>query len=558
MILSSNAEMIILGEPRSDKDADRRPWFSQEIVFPTEGPQDSFGDVPPKNVLSRPQNEPPPVTPIWPVITGPTSQSAERRPAPAANPIAAPLTNPAVPTRVQSWPVRSTVRLPPPLPSSIPPFPGAQSTPIVSQGSLFSDLNALDKEEEEEDEEAQKPWGQRVFEKSRSQLLFLVREVRNPTCVWDPKDEGAKQWAMAFVISLLVAFALDPMYLFVASAHKSYLCLYSDWSYVVILSAFKSIATLFYLANMLLQFHLSYKEPLKRTRFYPWSPTPPPSPHAGKWITDVREIRANYINGWFFLDCFAVLPLMEMEASLAPAVGTVSSLVLPLRLLIFLQYIPRAARLWPLLGSNNESGMLFESAWASFVLNLFMYIMASHVVGATWYWLAVQRYSKCLIDTCHLESESLGCKMSFLSCRRSVGTSPDWLHRQQWASVSSAPTNCHWAFNHTPDFFNYGIFNLAIPLIFSQQELSKYLYSLQWGFTAISTLGGSSVPSEYDVEILFMFCITSSGLFLFAVLIGNIQNFLQSLTSRTFEYQLRRRDMGLWMARRNLPLSLVT
>ena len=46
--------------------------------------------------------------------------------------------------------------------------------------------------------------------------------------------------------------------------------------------------------------------------------------------------------------------------------------------------------------------------------------------------------------------------------------------------------------------------------------------------------------------------------FLFAVLIGNIQNFLQSLTSRTFEYQMRRRDMGIWMGRRNVPLSLVT
>jgi len=48
----------------------------------------------------------------------------------------------------------------------------------------------------------------------------------------------------------------------------------------------------------------------------------------------------------------------------------------------------------------------------------------------------------------------------------------------------------------------------------------------------ISTLAGNQTPSDFVWEVLFTMAIVGLGLFLFALLIGNIQNFLQGLGRR--------------------------
>nr|GMC78228.1 probable cyclic nucleotide-gated ion channel 20, chloroplastic [Ipomoea batatas] len=50
--------------------------------------------------------------------------------------------------------------------------------------------------------------------------------------------------------------------------------------------------------------------------------------------------------------------------------------------------------------------------------------------------------------------------------------------------------------------------------------------------------------------------IIGLGLLLFAMLIGNMQNFLQSLGSRQLEMSMRRRDVEKWMSHRRLPEGL--
>ncbi|KAL6000982.1 hypothetical protein ACLOJK_006709 [Asimina triloba] len=72
----------------------------------------------------------------------------------------------------------------------------------------------------------------------------------------------------------------------------------------------------------------------------------------------------------------------------------------------------------------------------------------------------------------------------------------------------------------------------------------------------ISTLAGNLVPSDFVWEVLFTMGIVGLGLFLFALLIGNMQNFLQSLGRRRLEMQLRRRDVEQWMRHRRLPDNL--
>eukprot|EP00850_Spirogloea_muscicola_P025696 SM003963S15176 [mRNA] locus=s3963:209:888:- [translate_table: standard] len=79
------------------------------------------------------------------------------------------------------------------------------------------------------------------------------------------------------------------------------------------------------------------------------------------------------------------------------------------------------------------------------------------------------------------------------------------------------------------------------------------MYSLFWGFQQVSTLAGNQVPSQHSGEVAFVLAVICLGLLLFALLIGNMQNFLQSFGRRASEKQLRRDDIERWMARRVLP-----
>ena len=61
-----------------------------------------------------------------------------------------------------------------------------------------------------------------------------------------------------------------------------------------------------------------------------------------------------------------------------------------LRAALLVQYIPRLWRFIPLLIGQSPSGFIFETALANFVINLFTYILAAHIVGSWWYLLGLQ------------------------------------------------------------------------------------------------------------------------------------------------------------------------
>lgn len=51
-----------------------------------------------------------------------------------------------------------------------------------------------------------------------------------------------------------------------------------------------------------------------------------------------------------------------------------------LKVVIFVQYIPRLIRIYPLYKEvTRTSGIITETAWAGAAFNLFLYMLASHV-----------------------------------------------------------------------------------------------------------------------------------------------------------------------------------
>ncbi|KAL5160460.1 putative cyclic nucleotide-gated ion channel 20, chloroplastic [Glycine soja] len=107
---------------------------------------------------------------------------------------------------------------------------------------------------------------------------------------------------------------------------------------------------------------------------------------AGDLVDHPKKIALNYLKGYFFIDLFVVLPLPQIMISfvLRKYLGISGANFAKnlLRAAILLQYFPRLFRFLPLLIGQSPTGFIFESAWANFIINLFLSYLAMLLVLA--------------------------------------------------------------------------------------------------------------------------------------------------------------------------------
>ncbi|MCO5577731.1 hypothetical protein L7F22_031563 [Adiantum nelumboides] len=366
------------------------------------------------------------------------------------------------------------------------------------------------------------------------------------SAVVNPHTKTVQKWNQFFVIACLVAIFLDPLFFLLFSVKQEFYCISFSTTFATVVTVLRSITDFIYFLHMLLQFKLALIVPTSNTS------------GLNELIDDPKEVACRYLRGWFFLDFIAVLPLPQIMLWVVVPLyqgseGNANVVKNILRVTLLLQYVPRCVRILPLVAGHSQIGFIFETAWANFAINLFMYLLAGHVVGACWYLFGLQRVNSCLHHLC-LQERNIGCQTSFLDCgdgrNLDMKTSPD---KSLWMSQSSALSSC---LTIPTTAFAYGIYGNAVKVTMTSSLFSKYFYSLFWGFLQISTLAGNLVPSLFVWEVVFTMGIIGLGLLLFALLIGNVQNFLQSLGRRQMDMQLRRYDVEVWMKRRNLAPDL--
>jgi cyclic nucleotide gated channel len=218
--------------------------------------------------------------------------------------------------------------------------------------------------------------------------------------VMNPHSKTVKQWNKFFVISCLFAIFVDPLFFLLFSVVETNFCIIFNDKLATSVTILRSLTDFIYLLHMLLQIIT--------------------------WIL-VRRLNAGESNANFLKDL--------------------------LRATVLLQYIPRCIRFVPLaLGS-----FAFETARANFVINLFIYLLAAHVVGCSWYLFALQRIHQCLRGLCHNERE---CQLAFLDCGngKNIGSNLSPQHIE-WLNTTQASSNCF-----VQPQFNYGIYINAIPV----------------------------------------------------------------------------------------------
>lgn len=356
--------------------------------------------------------------------------------------------------------------------------------------------------------------------------------------IFDPQDKFLQFCNKLFLISCILAVSVDPLFFYLPVFSDSETCLGIDRKLATIATTLRTIVDAFYLIRMALQFRTAYIAPSSRVF------------GRGELVIDPTQIAKRYMQRYFIIDLLSVLPLPQIVVwrfLLRSKGSDVLATKQALLYIILLQYIPRFFRILPLTSElKRTAGVFAETAWAGAAYYLLLYMLASHIVGSFWYLLAVERNDACWQKNC---TAAVKCKKDFLYCgNRGMEDYRAW-------DSSILNSNCSADDNNQ---FDYGIYSNALSsgIVSSKKFVSKYCFCLWWGLQNLSTLGQGLETSTYPGEVIFSIALAIFGLILFALLIGNMQTYLQSLTIRLEEMRVKRRDSEQWMHHRLLPQDL--
>ncbi|KAG6509232.1 hypothetical protein ZIOFF_034623 [Zingiber officinale] len=349
--------------------------------------------------------------------------------------------------------------------------------------------------------------------------------------IFDPQDPFLLKMNGLLVASCILSVAVDALFFYLPVVDEESNCLGIDRELAATSTTLRTLVDVFYLVRIALQFRTSYIAPSSRVF------------GRGELVIDPAQIAMRYLSRYFIVDFVAVLPLPQFGVTF-----TVRRIMIS---------IPLTTEL------GRNGGIFAETAWAGAVYYLLWYMLASHVVGAFWYLLAVNREDDCWQLACNMTT---GCEVHYLYCgNENLDGYSNW----QNSSKDVLERHCSASDDNTE--FNYGIYTqcLTSGVVSSDYFFSKFCYCLWWGLQNLSTLGQGLVTSTYPGEIVFSIALSIFGLILCALLIGNMQSlltlpvacqllqtYLQSLTLRLEEMRVKRRDSEQWMHHRLLPQEL--
>ncbi|KAK9665249.1 hypothetical protein RND81_14G100200 [Saponaria officinalis] len=349
--------------------------------------------------------------------------------------------------------------------------------------------------------------------------------------ILDPQGPFLQKWNKIFIISCVIAVSIDPLFFYIPVVDTKKKCLDLDRKLQTAVSVLRSVTDLFYLLHIIFQFRTGYIAPSSRVF------------GRGVLVEDAKAIAKKYLQSYFWIDIFAVLPLPQVAILIiVPSLKTPKSLNTKnlLKFMVLLQYIPRILRVFPLYNEvTRSSGILTETAWAGAFVNLLLYMLASHVAGAFWYLFSIERETNCWKYACKKQTP---CNYDALFCDKSRG---DNSYLDKFCPIKST--------DKPP--FDFGMFLKALNsgIVETTDFPKKFLFCFWWGLQNLSSLGQNLQTSTYIWENCFAILIAVAGLVLFAFLIGNMQTYLQSITTRLEEMRVKKRDAEQWMAHRLLP-----
>ncbi|XP_050384900.1 cyclic nucleotide-gated ion channel 1-like [Argentina anserina] len=400
-------------------------------------------------------------------------------------------------------------------------------------------------------------------EKTKRSVIAEHSEVETSTMVKStPKDGGETKtngrwlsfiliqkghflpmWNNIFVVSCVFAVSIDPLFFYIPIIHEKK-CLYFDTRMKAIALVLRLLTDHFYIADIVMRVWTSIPK-IKSPEASGVTETEAKALNSEKKVSVdnvlaiARKTWARINRSYVLIDFLAILPIPQVGMFVffskmkSPGCSKARRLF---DTLILFQFIPRVLPVY-LLCRERKRTLNKASMWTKGVFNFFLYILASHVIGALWYFFAIQRELDCWHSVCKRHE---GC--TFSSCSE------------------NCPINLPEETKRKP--FDFGIYANALNsgLVQSTDFPQKLLNCFWWGLRNLSSLGQNLNTSTYAWENLFAVFISITGLLLFIYLIGNLQTYLQFATTRS--EKLRRKmktknlEVELWLSRKGLPSNL--
>ncbi|PRQ46831.1 putative potassium channel, voltage-dependent, EAG/ELK/ERG [Rosa chinensis] len=236
---------------------------------------------------------------------------------------------------------------------------------------------------------------------------------------------------------------------------------------------------------------------------------------------------------------FVALPLPQVTLLTARGVDSV------LLLFTLIQYTVRVYRIYGSLGQQPNIATV-KGSWLKATLDFFPFILAAHLFGAAWYYLAVDRIVTCWMD-------AIGKYDPYCDDLKSSNTVEN--------TKSLINKSCSKSSSNT--IVDFGIYNSAIQsgLTKSTKLSLKLLQGFWWGLRNLSSFGSNLDTSLPASEIIFSIFLSISGIVLFLIYFNGR---LKVLKKRSKHRKLRQKmqmmnpEIDLWLSKNALPKNLKT
>ncbi|XP_059435141.1 cyclic nucleotide-gated ion channel 1-like [Corylus avellana] len=355
--------------------------------------------------------------------------------------------------------------------------------------------------------------------------------------ILDPEGQLLRRWNMMIAVSCVIAVSVDPLFFYVLFINEHKKCLLLDKRLKIVAITLRSVTDFIYVLNIILQFICPYidKECRKLGQI--------------KVVTDPQQIAKHYFFSWYFvIDILATLPLPQV---LFPIIfleirdSNYFDKRKSLNALVFCQYTPRVVRVYiSWMNHSRIASKLARTVWVKAAFNFFLYIFSSHVLGAYWYFLSVQREMACWHTACKNHSK---CTSISFNCNHPLN------------DLAFLDDKCSVETPNTKGAFDYGIFLGALQSgnLQSTDFPQKLAYCFWWGLRNLSSFGQNLQTSSYFWENFFAIFVSIFALLLFLYFIGNVQTYRQLATERSEEIiqnmKVKEREIDLWIDRNKLP-----
>ncbi|PRQ36714.1 putative potassium channel, voltage-dependent, ERG [Rosa chinensis] len=352
---------------------------------------------------------------------------------------------------------------------------------------------------------------------------------------WETMLPSVSFWNNISGLACMIAVSMDPLFFYIAFLDKINLCLGMEEGLRSAVLITRSLTDFTFL------FHIVYQI-CEAVKAVPSVSRPKPVQRGNsklfKWFGYAKAIAKKLSWSSFLTDIFAIIPIphvLILALFYAPNHGF-SQNKMTLNYMLLAQYVPRMYRIF-------ISSRLFRknsSVWLKAAFYFFMYILSSHIIGGFWYFSCVQMEALCWY-------QALRGRTSF-----KCGDPPLSAYKHEIIR-----TMC----SGTKEIFDFGSFLDTIkdgftgPIKFRK----KLFYFIWWGLKNLSNYGTNINTSEYMWENCFAILVSSIGLVLFALLIGNMQQCMRSSEEKEAaidKVQMKEQELHDWMKKYDLHKKL--